>query len=343
MAFSLDSKPTPSLVTPPVSAATLDESQPGDVLGSFTAFLRRTKTLREGLVAQFFGENGTDADQLALFNFSRFLETQVRLRMWVIKDSQGQLVLNAQGEHQALTPFVATVKNSRSTRDGMLGQFFAANGPDADAANELNASKLVDAMVLVQVIKGATDTDVVAADTTPTSELQAAAKRLTPLEERKLQQQQKVAGKAWEMLLAHGFFRKEVLWKALGGEPVYREWLTHQRCCHPGDAPCQHVPVEAYTIPDPTLRYPYVPLCREHAEQWRSGMVNLQGRSASPMAFLQTEHAANLQRWAQVRLRDVLQVPSGYDPTSSAIYRFAFDRQLTNILPGAFVALLPTT
>lgn len=337
MAFTSPSQPRPKtpVHVPATQEANEETFAPGEVLGTFTAWLRRPKANRQGLTAQFFGENGKDADVITIFFLDRFRDTLVDLRIWAIKAGSGKEFKNSEGKHLELPPFRARIKNPASTNEGLVAQFFAANGVAADAANELNKTIYLDSLVLVEVVAAdeheqfvpKTDAEM------PAAELAQAASRLTPVEERELKKLQKKAQDAWRQLLQAGFFRKADLWRTLGGEHNYQQWLTGQGCCHPGTNACPNAPVQAFRVPVPDTPYPFVPLCDEHARLWDSGVVTLPLKG-NPVTFLRQTHEVELVRWAQTRLREELKTPAGYIPSPKAVASWAMNHSLS--LPDSF-------
>ena len=342
MAFHPPSSPQPTPThIPQAHMPDLGARTPGETLGTFTAMLRRPKATRQGLIAQFYGETGPDADIIAAFHLAHFLDTVVHLRIWVIKASSGKEMKDAQGNYLELPSFTATIKRPSSTNDGLVAQFFAANGEHSDRANELNKSAYLDSLVLVQVIAGDENEQFVprAGDVAPLEDLAEAAKRMTPTEERLLKKQQKRAQEAWRQLLQSGFFRKHEVWTQLGGETAYCTWLRREACCHPGDQPCPNLPSEPFRVANPDLAMPYVPLCGPHTQAWEAGLVQLPS-GTKPMSFLITEHERHIVRWAQLSLRDALATPAGYDPSPARVYTWIVDHKLRLFMPNGFEAFL---
>ncbi len=325
-------------VPSPPSQVANPGAQPCEPLGCFTGYLRRPKSQRDGLIAQFFGENGLDSDIITTLHLTRFLDAHVLVRVFVIKDSQGRKMKSGSEPYVQLPDFRAIVRRPSATRDGLVAQFFATNGPDSDCVSEQNRTKWLDALVLVQIFPDEPDKVPVPVSET---ELAVASSRLTPIEAKALQTLAKRAAEAWHSLLVAGFFRREALWRTLGNEMDFSAWLGQQPCCHPGAQPCKLAPVEPFAIPEPGLPFASLPMCRDHAQAWRTGHASL--AIGSPQAFLLAEHAATMQRWAQLRLRERLGVSTQENPSASAVYRFAIEHRIAGLLPSGFTAYLPQT
>lgn len=310
-----------------------DGFDPGQILGSFLGRLVRPRPSRKGLTAQVLGENGPDADIITSLHLSKYLDVPVNVQMVFIKNSEGQ-VLKKGDEYPRLKPFVATIKRPTSHADGLIAQFFAENGSDADIVSELNFTRYLDNLVYVTISKasGASVPIAIAGE-----DLDEAARHLTPAEEKKLKNQQRLAHEAWRQLIHSGFFRKDAVLRVLGTTETFAQWVATQPCRHPGDAPCGQADIVAFLIPNPGLRFRHVPFCHDHARLWESGQVTLPN-SASAESFLTGELAQLVHKWAQVRLREMLHTPAGHDPTPSVIYRFAVEHHLLGALPQGFTA-----
>ena len=310
----------------------------GTVVGAFAGYLRRPKSSGQGLTAQFFGENGPDADTICALHLTRYQDCLVKVVVWGIKDKDGKLLQDAEGKNPLLTEFIASIKRPAPSMHGQTAMFFGGNGPNADAINMLNQTRVLDSLVFVEITKadpGMTPADIQIA--TPDQALAEQANRRTPNETKAIAQQQRKAAEALKLLRLAQFFQSEVVWSALGTEQNYNEWLTQQVCCHPGNIPCNQMPVEPFKIPG-GKRFQVVPLCREHGAQWDRG-EGVAG-AQQPLAFLHTRNTSLIQRWAEIRLRDALEVPDGFDPTPPAIYDWALRNKVANLIPNTFNGLL---
>lgn len=322
----------------PATQASDDILQVGDSLGSFSGYLRRAKATSAGLIAQFFGENGSDADVISALHLTRFLDAHVKVTVWMIKNRVGQSMKTENG-HQKLTEFIGVIRRPQPNNMGQVAQFFGANGPNADAINILNQSQYLDALVFVemhQAVAGMTVQDVLT--TTPTAELEENSTRMTSTEQVEFKKTQKRAMEGMRLLEVSGFFRNEAVLAVLGKETDYEQWLATQQCCHPGSQPCPHQPVMAWAVPG-ARRWVGIPLCVEHAEVWDTGIAELPDGS-SPLAFAQTQNIYYRQRWARYALNALLKVPQEHLPTPGAIHTWAVDRNLHSFIPSAFKSLI---
>lgn len=316
-----------------------DTLQVGDSLGSFVGYLRRPKSTSAGLVAQFFGENGEDADVISALHLTRFLDAHVKVSVWMIKNRVGKLMRTQDGGYQKVTEFIATIRRPQPSNLGQVAHFFGENGPNADAINVLNHSEYLDALVYVemhQAVAGMAANDLFT--DSPDDALTEKSKRMTSSEMQEFKKVQKRAQEGIRMLEMHGFFRNEAVLAVLGREQDYIDWLTTQPCCHPGEHACQNQQVTAWRIPG-TRRNAFVPLCLDHVEMWESGNVTTPDGS-NALAFVQTQNIYYLQRWARYALNKNMNIQQDNLPTPASLYTWAVDKKLHGHIPSSFKALM---
>lgn len=315
----------------------LREYAAGDPVGAFSGYLRRPRPSAQGMTAQFFGENGKDADTIAVFHLTQFKDMLVKISVHVLKDANGA-PQGREGKYPLLTEFIGTIRRPAASENGQTAAFFAANGIQSDAVNVLNQSRYLDALVYITVTKAEhgqmaqdietqTDPDV----------LNNEAKRTTSVEIAQIKRRQKTASEGWRILRTAGFFRNRILWSALGGEEAFAEWLRAQPCTQPGDDPCTNQPCVAYRIPG-TKKWGLVSLCEQHAEQWEAG--DLPPMQKDPNDYLSSVQLTQASRWAEQRVRQALGTPEGFDPLPSKIFSWAVENQVRNLIPNAFLGLL---
>ena len=130
------------------------QSVSNEQLGVFTGYLRRPSTTQTGMTAQFFGPNGQEADMIATLALSKFQDIEVFVSVYLIKDANGQLMKDNR-KYPVITSFLSYIRrptNSKHNSDaGMVANFYAPNGPGADAMTPLCMSDLVDSLVFVDI------------------------------------------------------------------------------------------------------------------------------------------------------------------------------------------------
>lgn len=325
----------------PASIPADNSLQIGDPIGSFVGYLRRPKSTSSGLVAQFFGENGEDADVISALHLTRFLNTSAKIVVWMIKDHTGRLT-KINGEYQKLTEFVAVVRRPQPSVMGQVAQFFGENGANADSINILNQSQYLDALVYVQMyqaLPGMNAIDISQSDN-PHHILEEKSQKMTSTEQQEFKKIQKKASDGMRLLELNGFFRQESVLAVLGTQTDYLQWLSTQNCCHPGKTPCLHQPVQAWHIPGTSpKKLNDIPLCVEHAQLWNSENFILP-HETSPLAFAQTQHIYFVQKWAKYQLNQQLHVPFDRLPTPGSILTWAIDKKIHSFIPAPFKALI---
>lgn len=333
----------PHLAAPTGTDESLAEFQIGETLGSFMGFLRRAKPSKQGLTAQIFGENGTDADFISVLHLTRFLDAPMKVSVWLVKDSKGRMFDQEGRQQPLLAEFIACNRRPTASEMGQTAMFFGENGPNADAINKLNESRYLDSLVLVELQKAAPGMAAVDIRTqTPSEELEAGKARLTGEEEATLKRQQKRADEAMTELRRAGFFTNETVLRALGSEADYRQWLASQTCCTPEESHqiCQRGPVQAFPVTNLRMRqFSLVPMCLHHKQDWESETPPVVGAKGGSAFLIQETHKF-AARWAQERLRKALNVPDGFLPSPGLVFAWAAEHQLRAHLPPVFTHFL---
>lgn len=318
-----------------VPAATPAPEDRALIAGGFRGFMRRPQPQRAGLMVQVFGENGEDADTISLFHQSRYVEADARVAIYALKDGVGRPLRKA-GREEPDVVFRGRIQRPRASLAGQTAQFLAANGPDADAAMMLGATRWLDAMVYVQVVPDAAPP--------PTAidlhaDLDRAAQALSMVERRHLQQAQKGAREANRLLTAAGFFRDEKVWAVLDRDRPWLPWLAQQPCAWPAEPPCPGAPVSICALPHTRSTWGHVPLCGEHAACWQSGRLPEGQRLDVLQSSLNIAWMTLLTRWSRQALMAQMGCPAGFLPAPAALQQWALSAGLAQHLPPAFLAL----
>lgn len=312
--------------------------RPGDPLGSFVGYLRRPKSSAAGLTAQFFGENGNDADVIAALHLTRFLDQPAKVTVWMIKDRNGQS-MKKNGEWPKLAEFVGLIRRPLPSQNGQVAQFFGENGPNADAVSTLNQTSCLDSLVFVEMHQAQVGMTVGDLPTTiPQGDLEENSSRMTSSEAAAYKVLSKRSEEAITLLRQHGFFRQESVLAALGRNEVFLQWLSSQPCCFPGAQPCDRSPIIAWQ-PAGARRWQGLPVCSHHAEQLEAGTATLPDGS-QVSGWITSQSVSMTQRWAQHALAQALKVPAGRLPTPGAIFAWATERGLQGSVPAAFLKFM---
>jgi len=70
-----------------------------DPMDGFFGYVRRPKPLVSGMVAQFFGENGSESDRIAVLGLSNFLDMKLNFKVRYVKDPVGKDMKQEKGPH----------------------------------------------------------------------------------------------------------------------------------------------------------------------------------------------------------------------------------------------------
>ena len=71
----------------------------GEPMDGFFGYVRRPKPLVSGMVAQFFGENGEDADKITALGLSSFFDMKINFKVRYVKDPVGKDMKQDKGPH----------------------------------------------------------------------------------------------------------------------------------------------------------------------------------------------------------------------------------------------------
>lgn len=320
------------------------ENEPETIqIGAFSGYNRRPQPANSGLTANFYGENGTDSDSISALSLTKYQEIEVYISVFLIKDGNGRIMKDAgTGNYPRICAFLGKIQRPKPQRDGMLAQFFASNGPDADQVNELGLSKYLDAFVYVEILRPeAAKNDPLRAPAPavsfapspgPTSELDELATHLTPVERKALAKKTKAFQEANRLLSMSGFLKVPAVWTALGSEAEYQAWLSAVPCCAPGEKPCIHA-ARAFKLPVEThVKYGYLPLCESHAKEAE------QGAMPGGLAFLRMRSAVFVQEWAWEELKKAVGTPTGFDePDPQKVMSWAVDHKLSQHIPPNYL------
>lgn len=305
-------------------------------IGAFSGYNRRPLPANSGLTAQFYGENGEDADTISALNLTKFLEADALINVYLIKDALGR-VMKEEGQYPKIASFVSKIQRPKPLRDGLIAQFFSLNGDDADAINDLGKTRYLDAFVYVEILKpqaaaGSPSRASGVALPAPSAELDALARQLTPSERKELAKRSKAFAGANSLLKLSGFLNQEAVWAVLGNEFDYKRWLEPIPCCASGESPCPHR-AEPFKIPaESHVRYSWIPLCAQHAEQASAGLL------PGGVAFMRLRRQVLIQQWAWDKLKAAVGTdPSVEEPDPVKIMNWANEHKLSQYVPGNYL------
>lgn len=307
-------------------------------IGAFSGYNRRPQPDKQGMTAQFYGENGDDADIISALSLTKFLDADVFVKVFLIKDAVGQLMKTKSG-YPVIAAFKAKIQRPKGLSHGMIANLFATNGEDADSVNNLGLSKYLDSFVYVEILKPeaaptpAPQPEAQPAETGLDTTLDAISKQLTPHEKKLLQKQTKAFGEANKLLKMSGFLKNNSVWSCLGNELDFQTWIEKTPCCAPGNEPCTQqstpfkIPGESYQ------RYSLIPLCPMHAKEAESAVL------PGGIAFLRMRRDILIQEWAWELLQSKTEASPlhGHEPDPQKVMSWALENKLTQFIPGNYL------
>lgn len=305
-----------------VDGKTGDES--ADFIGAFNGYVRRPQPSAKGVIAQFYGENGTDADTILSLSMTQFQNQHIRATVYWVKDAVGSLKKQPQG-YPLMANFESFIRRSIPKSTGMMATLFAPNGTASDAAHELGFSKYLDSFVHVQLHRFIEDSveaakDPAFLDQTIVLPYQMASSRPTGAYK-----------DAAKLLQIQGFFREPLVWAALGGEKSYEAWLHDRPCCAVITPTCEDVG-QPVTIPNSSFEnYKYLPICKTHAISLNKNAALIGGKHA-----LETRRGMMLNEWSMQALCLALQTTSLSETPPQKIIEWAAKNGLDVLLPKKF-------
>jgi len=339
------------LTTPATLSPSEAEAQAESVhIGAFSAYIRRPVPTKSGMLAQFFGEDGEDADTITALSLTRYVDSDVLLDVFLIKDEVGRSMKNAAGHFNKISSFKAKILRPKPTKSGMLAQFFATDGDDADRAIELGYSKLQDCLVFVEVKKPEDAEEEKStgrrADQTDTSflapQMDEASQKLTPNERKAVMKRAKAWDEAAKQLKLSGFLRAPAVWQALaqGDEGDFREWASHWKCCanleggHLCSKEAEPFRLAGANAPTASRPFEYVPLCPDHTALAEQGLSNIQGGEH----YLRARQTSLVQEWAWERLKEAAgALPEMSAPDPQQVAGWAAKHKVSHLLPRALL------
>lgn len=313
---------TKSTVQAHVSGDLGDDST--DFIGCFNGYLRRSQPSAKGILAQFYGEDGADADMLLSLSMTKFQNQHVRTSVYWVKDAVGSLKKQSAG-YPLISNFESFIRRSIPKSTGMMATLFAPNGTASDAANELNLSKYLDSFVHVRLHRFVADA------VEPAVEPDFLDKSIALPFHMATSRPAGIYKDAAKVLQIHGFFRQPLVWAALGGEASYEAWLSDRPCCAATSPPCQEIG-QPILIPNSSYEnYRYLPLCQTHTGFLKNNISAIGGKHA-----LELRRGIMLNEWAAQSLCLILNTTSISDTPPIAVATWAATHALDALLPSRY-------
>lgn len=301
-------------------------------LGAFSGYIRRPTPNVSGMTAQIFGENGEDADTILALSLTKYQDAQVFVNIYLVKDPNGQIM--KQGDaYPLISSFLGFVRRSMPKKEGMIAQFFAPNGEDADEIAKLSKSVYQDSLVFVDVrgslaIKNA---DQIRQENIKEIEDKHHFEKVTKTEKIEINKKEKAFKKMNEQLEFGEFlYRVEVL-TSLGSGEEFKEWLIEkQPCSHFQEKTCLNhsgaLNVEGIFKP-----YNYLPCCAEHEPQ-----LSNPNHFENNKNYYEMKHRLLTKQWAGEIMKSKFSFDGKSEPDPSKVIEWASSKNLSKYLPSKY-------
>lgn len=307
-------------------------------LGVFTGYLRRPSTTQTGMTAQFFGPNGQEADMIATLALSKFQDLEVFVSVYLIKDANGML-MKENGKYPVISSFLCYIRRPTSAKHnsepGMIANFYAPNGPGADAMTPLCMSDLVDSLVFVD-IRGSLalkDKEVIDQENIEFID-ENYSNAITTHEIKLIKKNEKKFKKMNEIILNGEFLTRQDVVSALSRNPDdFKEWLINNHACvAPTERPCLNdsdvVQVDFLFKP-----HNYLPCCKEHKPLF-SDSTHLENHKR----YYEMKHRLLLREWAWNIMKERFSLGGNSEPDPARIISWAESKNLSKYLPEKYKA-----
>lgn len=303
-------------------------------IGCFSGYVRRPLPHMAGMVSQFFGDNGEDADTITALSLTKFQDVQVFVQVYLIKDADGLLMKQADGKYPRVSSFMGVVRRPAPSRNGMIAQFFAANGRDADSVNDLGRSSLQDCLVFVDV-RGKLAAGKEKENPNLSIELaNEQVQKVTETQKKEYAKREKSWCKLNDELKFSTFLRNAKVLYTLGTEAEYNSWLiTNNRCVFPEDNKlCNETATKTIEIKGILPHFNHLPFCVEHADKVKNA-------NETQMKYLEMKQLIFTQEWAFKQLQKRFSLTGNEEPEPKKIVQWASENSLQGFLPERYIRM----
>lgn len=309
--------------------------QSAEKIGAFSGYVRRPQPHLSGMVAQFFGPNGEDSDSILALSLTKYLDAEVFVTVYFIKDGNGVVMKQADGSYPKIAQFMGIIRRATPNKGGMMAQFFAGNGKDSDAVTDLGKSLYQDSLVYVDIRGKYAQNQIETLENPQELIDNEYVARISQHEIKEYQKKEKQYKKLNEQLILNGFLKQPDVLYALGSVPEFVKWSCTKGCCWPTTPPCLNDPVEPYEIKTIAPHFNFLPFCQEHIEALEQD-INLMPMGQT---YMEMKHSLILQEWAREKLREKFALTNKLEPDSAKIAVWARQNKLDKYLPAVFNTL----
>lgn len=315
----------PPVVTPKPTATSQQ-------LGSFGAYIQRPTPNVSGMTAQFFGENGVDSDTISALSLNKFLNIQVFVNVYLIKDPLGRLMRN-NNTYPIIAQFYGFVNRPTPKKTGMVAQFFAPNGPDANAVVELGKSEYQDALIYVDIRSNQSISDLSQIELENVNAInENYITRITKQQKEFYQKKEKEYRKMNDKLDLSTFCNRPEVLNAIGNPDDFAQWLNNNKTCiFPTQYSHCHLAGNAEKIANINGNYNYIPLCQEHLKEF----VN-QNHYTNNEQYYTFKHQLLVKEWVLNYFRKHFSIDSKSEPDPELVIEWAAKNNIAKYLPADY-------
>lgn len=300
-------------------------------IGAFSAYVRRPLPQISGLIAQFFGPNGDDSDSILALSLTKYLDAEVLITVYLIKNENGVIMKEANGTYPKISQFFGVIRRSKPTRGGMLAEFFATNGVNSDQVNELGKSIYQDCLVYIDV-KGKLSKQEDVKDPTQVIDDEY-ANRVSQYQINEYKKDEKRFVKLNKQLF-FDFLKSTNVLNKLGSNNDYIAWLNTKGCCWPNH--CSNQNLSTYKVMNGNSYFNYLVFCDEHLKEIEEDIRNIPNQET----YIKMKNSLSMQNWAFEVLRTKFSLTGKEEPDSKKIAIWAIENGLENFLPEDFKKLV---
>lgn len=303
-------------------------------LGVFTGYVRRPLPNNSGMTAQFFGENGPDADIITALSLSKYQEAEVFVNVYLIKDSNGQ-IMKKDEKYPLISSFIGFVRRSTPKKEGMIAQFFAPNGKYADEIAKLSKSEYLDCLVFVD-IRGnlAISNDAKIQEENLLNIDNNYINRLSKNEKKDFEKTQKAYKNMNKNLQFSEFLQKKEVFTKLGTETEFKEWLSNIKSCSiyfENDSDnCNNIAEvkEIEYIPKP---FNFLPICPSHFS-----LIDDYTHFNDNKNYYEMKHHLLLKKWVLHTLSVKFSDDGNSEPNPQKVIVWASNNNVSKFLPNNY-------
>lgn len=304
-------------------------------LGSFGAYIQRPTPNQSGMTAQFFGENGVDSDTITALSLNKFQNIQVFVQVYLIKDPLGR-IMRENGKYPIIAQFNGFVNRPSPKKTGMTAQFFAPNGPDANAVVELGKTEYQDALVFVDIRSNQSLEDLAEIELNNVNIInENYISRITKQQREYYQKREKDFKKMNDKLEFSTFFTNFKVLNTVGKPEDFAEWLTlYKTCCYPLAHKHCTFAGKAEKIPFIDSQYNYLPLCQDHLPE-----VLNQNFFTENDSYFSFKHQIYLKEWVHDFFKREFSIDGKSEPDPGRIIEWASANKIASLLPADYRAV----